>query len=151
LSLWFSLLGKMFPNSETSDGYKDIKEWTSKRIYLLCTIPCQAAVSGARDLRECICFWDLRSLFLFLHHWRCAKNCYRSLRTGGHSSSLFFCCGESPRRCRVYDSVCARHGKRLPLRRQFERHVRCPLTLSSEMLNVAGALQSKHSVIYAMI
>ena len=78
-------------------------------------------------------FWDLWRLFL-LHHWRCAKNCYRSLRTGGQSSSLFFCCGESPRRCRVCDSVCARHGKRLPLRRQFELHVRCPLILSSEML-----------------
>src|SRR5713226_9333234 len=99
-------------------------------------------------LRRQFFFYNLLSLL----HWRCAKNCYRSSRTEGLSPSLFFCCGESPRRRRVCDSVCARHGKRLPLRRQFELHVQCPLILSSEMLNVAwaGALRSKCSVMYAM-
>lgn len=112
----------------------------------------RAAVSETRDLR------DEAKPFFFLHpsinnQRRRAKNCCRSLRTREHSPSLSFCCGESPRRCRVCDPVCACHGKRLPLSRQFELHVWGPPNPSSEMWNVAWAraLRSQRLVIHAMI
>jgi hypothetical protein len=122
--------------------------WTSKYLYWLVHNPSKRLspvhVTSARCISR-----DLRWLLPFITG--AAQRIAIAAYAQGTTSSLFFCCGESPRRCRVCVSVCARHGKRLPLRRQFELHVRCPIILSSEMLNVAGALQSKHSVIYAMI
>ncbi len=64
-----------------------IHEWTGKP-------KCQAAVSGTRDLRSEYFVFFSGSLFP-LHH-RCTKNCYRSLRTGGHSPPLSSAVGKVP-------------------------------------------------------
>lgn len=110
----------------------------------------QTAVSETRDLRVSYLFFFFNFLF---HNGAAQRIAIAAYAQGVHLPSLSFCCGESPRRRRVYDPVCVRYGKRLPLRWQFKLHVWGPLNPSSEMWNVAwaGALWSRRLVIYAMI
>lgn len=75
------------------------------------------AVSETRDVRD-----EGSRILLYLsllHNGAAQRIAVAAYAQGIILPSLSFCCGESPRRRRVCDPVCACHGKRLPLRRQF--------------------------------